>query len=134
MLPRLGAPGNVSLASLHGRPVVVNLFASWCTVCASELPVFAQDARALRGEVNVVEDNALETVVARPLLSATCPASGRHFSPSLFSSTGSPRSWPGSAGTARRSPRPLPPVLAVLGVLLVLNRLARVTTLVQPVG
>ena len=61
VLPRLGEPGKVSLASLHGRPVVVNFFASWCTVCASELPVFAQDARALRGEVDVVEVNALET-------------------------------------------------------------------------
>ena len=61
VLPRLGAAGKVSLASLHGRPVVVNFFASWCTVCASELPVFTQDARALRGEVDVVEVNALET-------------------------------------------------------------------------
>lgn len=61
ILPRLGAPGKVSLASLRGRPVVVNFFASWCTVCATELPVFAQDARALRGQVDVVEVNALET-------------------------------------------------------------------------
>jgi len=61
VLPRLGAAGKVSLASLHGRPVVVNFFASWCTVCASELPVFTQDARALRGQVDVVEVNALET-------------------------------------------------------------------------
>jgi len=61
VLPRLGASGKVSLASLHGRPVVVNFFASWCTVCASELPVFTTDARALRGEVDVVEVNALET-------------------------------------------------------------------------
>jgi thiol-disulfide isomerase/thioredoxin len=61
VLPRLGAPGKVSLASLHGRPVVVNFFASWCTVCASELPVFTTDARALRGEVDVVEVNTLET-------------------------------------------------------------------------
>lgn len=61
MLPRLGAGGNVSLASLRGRPVVVNFFASWCTVCAGELPVFATDALALRGRVDVVEVNALET-------------------------------------------------------------------------
>lgn len=61
VLPRLGAQGKVSLADFRGRPVVVNFFASWCTVCASELPVFAQDARALRGQVDVVEVNALET-------------------------------------------------------------------------
>lgn len=61
VLPRLGAPGKVTLASFHGRPVVVNFFASWCTVCASELPLFDQDARALRGRVDIVEVNALET-------------------------------------------------------------------------
>lgn len=61
ILPRLGGPGKVSLASFRGRPVVVNFFASWCTVCASELPVFAQDAQVLRGKVDIVEVNALET-------------------------------------------------------------------------
>lgn len=61
VLPRLGAPGKVSLSGLRGRPVVVNFFASWCTQCAAELPVFARDARALHGRVDVVEVNALET-------------------------------------------------------------------------
>ena len=60
-LPALGAGPKVDLASLKGRPTVVNFFASWCQVCASELPVFAHDAVALRGKVNVVEVNALET-------------------------------------------------------------------------
>ena len=60
-LPTLGGGPTVTLASLHGRPTVVNFFASWCQVCASELPVFARDAVALRGRVNVVEVNALET-------------------------------------------------------------------------
>ncbi|HVA42660.1 MAG TPA: TlpA disulfide reductase family protein [Acidimicrobiales bacterium] len=61
VLPALSGPGKVALASFRGRPVVVNFFASWCTVCASELPVFAHDALALRGEVDVVEVNSLET-------------------------------------------------------------------------
>lgn len=61
VLPRLGAPGKVRLASYRGTPVVVNFFASWCTECAAELPVFAQDARSLRGKVDFVEINALET-------------------------------------------------------------------------
>lgn len=61
VLPRLGAPGKVSLASFRGRPVVVNFFASWCTQCAAELPVFAHDAKELRGKVAIVEVNALET-------------------------------------------------------------------------
>ena len=60
-LPTLGGGPKVDLASLKGHPTVVNFFASWCQVCASELPVFAHDAVALRGKVNVVEVNALET-------------------------------------------------------------------------
>ncbi len=60
-LPTLGGGPKVTLASLKGHPTVVNFFASWCQVCASELPVFAHDAVALRGKVNVVEVNALET-------------------------------------------------------------------------
>lgn len=60
-LPKLDGPGQVSLAGLRGRPVVVNFFASWCTACRSELPVFATDARALRGRLSVVEVDSLET-------------------------------------------------------------------------
>ncbi len=60
-LPRQGGGTPVSLASLRGRPVVVNFFASWCKYCAAELPVFASDATSLRGRVDVVEVNTLET-------------------------------------------------------------------------
>ncbi len=60
-LPTLNGKATVTLASLKGRPTVVNFFASWCRVCAAELPVFAHDAVALRGRVNVIEVNALET-------------------------------------------------------------------------
>jgi thiol-disulfide isomerase/thioredoxin len=60
-LPALDGGPAVSLQSLRGKPVIVNFFASWCKVCAGELPVFAQDARALRGKIDVVEVNALET-------------------------------------------------------------------------
>ena len=60
-LPTIDGRATVSLASLRGRPTVVNFFASWCQVCAAELPVFARDAVALRGRVNVIEVNALET-------------------------------------------------------------------------
>jgi thiol-disulfide isomerase/thioredoxin len=61
VLPRLGQSGKVALASLRGKPVVVNMFASWCTVCQSELPAFAAEARLLRGKVTFVEVNSLET-------------------------------------------------------------------------
>ena len=61
LLPRLGSAGKVSLSSFKGRPVIVNFFASWCTVCAGELPVFTSAADALKGKIDVVEVNALET-------------------------------------------------------------------------
>jgi thiol-disulfide isomerase/thioredoxin len=61
VLPRLGQSGSVALSSLRGTPVVVNMFASWCTVCQSELPAFAAEARQLRGKITFVEVNSLET-------------------------------------------------------------------------
>lgn len=50
-LPRLGGAGNLRLADLHGRPVVVTLFASWCTACRGELPEMAAVSTALKGRV-----------------------------------------------------------------------------------
>jgi peroxiredoxin len=38
--------GEVSLAGLEGKPVVVNFFATWCTPCKKELPAF----QALAGQ------------------------------------------------------------------------------------
>jgi thiol-disulfide isomerase/thioredoxin len=61
VLPRLDGPGTVSLASLRGRPVVANFFASWCPQCRSELPTFTQAARSLQGRVTFLEVNSLET-------------------------------------------------------------------------
>jgi len=61
VLPRLGGSGTVSLHSLRGRPVVVNMFASWCTECQAELPAFAAAAQQLHGKVTFVEVNSLET-------------------------------------------------------------------------
>jgi thiol-disulfide isomerase/thioredoxin len=61
VLPRLSQSGKVALSDLRGKPVVVNMFASWCTVCQSELPAFTAEARRLRGKITFVEVNSLET-------------------------------------------------------------------------
>jgi cytochrome c biogenesis protein CcmG/thiol:disulfide interchange protein DsbE len=37
-LPRAAGGGKISLASLRGRPVYLNFFASWCSPCAEETP------------------------------------------------------------------------------------------------
>ncbi|MDJ0346597.1 TlpA disulfide reductase family protein [Streptomyces sp. H10-C2] len=60
-LPRLSGPGLVRLADFHGRPVVVNFFASWCTACDFELPGFAHVSTELQGEVTFVGVDSLET-------------------------------------------------------------------------
>lgn len=44
-LPCLGEGPAVRLAGLRGTPLVVNVWASWCEPCRTELPVLAQAAR-----------------------------------------------------------------------------------------
>jgi cytochrome c biogenesis protein CcmG/thiol:disulfide interchange protein DsbE len=52
----------LSLSSLRGRPVLINFFASWCTVCESELPGIEQAYREHRSRgFAVVGVNTLET-------------------------------------------------------------------------
>ena len=60
-LAALTGSGRVRLADFRGRPVVVNLFASWCAECAVELPGFARAANDLRGRVQFVGVNSMET-------------------------------------------------------------------------
>jgi len=53
-LSRLDGPGTGRLADWHGTPVVVNLFASWCPSCLSEMPAFERASHDYAGRATIV--------------------------------------------------------------------------------
>jgi cytochrome c biogenesis protein CcmG, thiol:disulfide interchange protein DsbE len=53
-LSRLDAPGKLALASLRGKVVVLNFWASWCSPCKSEAPRLEAAWRRYREEGVVV--------------------------------------------------------------------------------
>ncbi len=55
--------GPVSLASLAGKPMVVNLWATWCPPCRREMPIL-RDAQAQRKDVIFVFANQGEPAAA----------------------------------------------------------------------
>ena len=53
-LDRLDRPGSARLADWHGMSLVVNLFASWCPSCLSEMPAFERTSHDYAGRVVIV--------------------------------------------------------------------------------
>ena len=53
-LPRLSGAGTISLASLRGRVVVLNFWASWCEPCRVEAPLLQQTQSQLSGHRGTV--------------------------------------------------------------------------------
>jgi cytochrome c biogenesis protein CcmG, thiol:disulfide interchange protein DsbE len=53
-LPRLDGPGKLELASLRGKVVVLNFWASWCVPCKEEAKTFQRVWREYRGRGVVV--------------------------------------------------------------------------------
>jgi len=48
-LNRIDKPGSLQLASLRGKVVVLNFWASWCGPCENEAPVLERVQRKLAG-------------------------------------------------------------------------------------
>jgi cytochrome c biogenesis protein CcmG/thiol:disulfide interchange protein DsbE len=53
-LKRLDGPGELDLASLRGRAVVLNFWASWCYPCNQEAPALESAARRWAGRATVI--------------------------------------------------------------------------------
>jgi thiol-disulfide isomerase/thioredoxin len=60
-LPSLDKKSTVRLADYHGKPTVVNLYASWCDICDLEMPDYAKASKQLKGKVNFIGVASMET-------------------------------------------------------------------------
>jgi thiol-disulfide isomerase/thioredoxin len=60
-LARLDGPGSSRLADWHGTPMVVNLFASWCPACLTEMPAFERASHDYAWQVIIVGVDSQDT-------------------------------------------------------------------------
>ena len=51
----------VTLSSFHGKPIVVNFWATWCPPCRGETPYFVTASQQWQGEVTIVGVDVRET-------------------------------------------------------------------------
>lgn len=56
-LARLGDPGSLRMSSLHGKPSVVNFWATWCPFCVEEMPSLERVHQEVGGDVHFVGIN-----------------------------------------------------------------------------
>lgn len=60
LLTSAAASGNVTLASDLGKPLVINLWSTTCTVCVKETPAIESVARKVGGDVKFVGIDTLD--------------------------------------------------------------------------
>jgi cytochrome c biogenesis protein CcmG/thiol:disulfide interchange protein DsbE len=81
-LPRIDAggrigPDRVALASLRGRPVIVDFWETWCRPCRESMPIIERVVARHRGEValvSVCSDGTRRPVEARRLVDELAPS------------------------------------------------------------